>query len=178
MHRLFVGLDPPEDVKDALIDRMGGVEGARWQSDAQLHLTLKFAGEVDRHTANDIAEALAGLRSAPFTLTLSGTGTFDRRGRIEALWVGVRPPEPVTALHRKVDQALTLVGVPADTRAFVPHVTIARFSRGAGAGPLAAFLAQAPIEAPDWPVDDLCLYESRLGTGGASYTIVERYPLG
>ena len=57
MHRLFVALRPPVPVRDHLLDLMHGVEGARWQSDDQLHLTLRFIGEVDRHQASDIAAA-------------------------------------------------------------------------------------------------------------------------
>src|SRR3546814_10503522 len=59
MHRLFVAIRPPAAIRKALLSIMGGVEGARWQSDDQLHLTLRFIGEVDRHRADDIAAALA-----------------------------------------------------------------------------------------------------------------------
>lgn len=176
MHRLFVAIEPPESVKAQLAGLMGGVAGARWQAEAQLHLTLKFIGEVDRRTAEDIAVALGYLRHPGFGLSLSGVGMFDRRGRPEALWVGVAPREPVKALHDKVDQALRAAGIAPETRAYLPHITIARMK--ALAAPLDPFMAtHGGVASPPWPVEDLCLYESTLTRDGAVYTIVERYPL-
>jgi len=175
VHRLFVALEPPPSVRDALRGAMEGVAGARWQRDDQLHLTLRFIGEVDRHGAQDIAAALAGVRSAGFELRLAAPGTFDRRGRIDTLWIGVTPADPVAALHRKVDAALLRVGVPPDGRAFVPHVTIARFGKDGGRA--AAAFSGAPLSPVAWPVAGFALYESTLGHDGADYCIVERYRL-
>jgi len=130
MHRLFVGIDPPEAVKDQLLDLMDGVAGARWQDEEQLHLTLRFVGEVDRHRADDVAAALEGLSHPRFELALSGVGAFDRRGVAHALWAGVTPPEPVRALHHKVEQAVVRAGLDPEHRAYHPHITIARLGRG------------------------------------------------
>jgi RNA 2',3'-cyclic 3'-phosphodiesterase len=176
VHRLFVGIDPPSEIKDRLLEVMGGVAGARWQSEAQLHLTLRFIGEVDRHQANDLAAALESLHHPRFELALSGAGAFDRRGRINALWAGVSPHEPVRTLHKKVDQAVARAGLPPDPRAYLPHITLARFGRDAGA--LDGFLDRhGGLSSPPFAVDDFCLYESQLTRDGSVYTIVERYPL-
>lgn len=177
MHRLFVGIDPPEAIKDQLIDVMGGVAGARWQSDEQLHLTLRFIGEVDRHQANDVAAALASLHYPRFELRLAGVGTFDRRGQVKALWAGVTPHEALGGLNKKVDQAVVRAGVPPEPRAYHPHITLARINRDTG--PLDGFVAaHGGLSSAPFAVDDFCLYESQLGAGGSIYTIVERYPLG
>jgi len=174
MHRLFVALEPAPPVRDVLLAAMGGVAGARWQRDDQLHLTLRFIGEVDRHAAQDIAAALAGVRHPTFELALTEPGVFDRRGRINTLWVGVAPYAPVHALHNKVDAALRRAGVPPDGRAFHPHITVARFGRTAlGA---ADWLPLAPV-AMSFEVAGFALYESTLGHDGADYRIVERYTL-
>ena len=130
MIRLFVALELPVAMRDVLLAAMGGVAGARWQRDDQLHLTLRFIGEVDRHRAADIAAALGSVRIEPLNLALGGLGSFDRRGRIDSLWVGVTPQEPVAALAQRINQALRRVHVASDTRAFVPHITVARFSHG------------------------------------------------
>ena len=176
MHRLFVGIDPPPAIKDRLLDLMGGVAGARWQTEAQLHLTLRFIGEVDRHQANDLAAALESLHHPRFELALSGAGAFDRRGRVSALWAGVTPHEPVHVLHKKVDQAVARAGLPPDTRAYLPHITLARFGRDAGT--LDGFVDRhGGLSSPPFAVDDFCLYESQLTSDGSVYTIVERYPL-
>lgn len=155
---------------------MGGVPGARWQDDEQLHLTLRFVGEVDRHLAADIAAALAAIHFPAFDLALSGVGIFDRKGRVDALWAGVAPHDRVGALHRKIDQALTRVGCAPDSRAFTPHITLARFSRGTG--DLGGFLStHAGLDGEPFTVGHFGLFESRLGSEGARYEQIERYPL-
>lgn len=177
MHRLFVGIDPPEAIKDQLIDLMGGVSAARWQTDEQLHLTLRFIGEVDRHQANDVAAALTSIHHPRFELALSGAGTFDKRGQVNALWAGVTPHDDVHRLHKKVDQTVTRTGIAPEHRAYHPHITLARLNRGSG--DLGAFVSRhGGLSSAAFAVDDFCLYESRLTRDGAIYTIVERYPLG
>jgi 2'-5' RNA ligase len=177
VHRLFVAIRPPAAVRAGLLALMGGVPGARWQDDDQLHLTLRFLGEVDRHIAADIAAAMAGIHFAAFDLALSGVGFFDRKGRVDTLWAGVRPHDRVTALHRKVDQALIRVGCAPDPRAFAPHITLARFSRGAV--DLDGFLAtHAGLASAPFAVGHFGLFESRRGSEGARYEEVERYTLG
>lgn len=176
MHRLFVALRPPRVLRERLLAVMGGIAGARWQDDAQLHLTLRFIGEVDRHRAEDVAAALGAVHHPRFALALAGLGQFDRNGRIDSLWAGVTPHDAVTALHNKVDQALARIGIAPDTRAFLPHITIARFGRKSG--PATAMLGHAAgLASPPCEMTAFCLYESRLGGEGATYEIVARYPL-
>ena len=154
---------------------MGGIAGARWQDDAQLHLTLRFIGEVDRHQAGDIAAALASIRHPPFEIALDGVGSFGKHGK-GALWAGVTPHGDLKTLHKKVDQACLRAGIAPDSRAYHPHITLARLGRGAG--PIEPFIARwAGLSSNAFPVDSLCLYESRLGSEGASYSIAECYPL-
>jgi 2'-5' RNA ligase len=174
MIRLFAALELPPPVRDTLLAAMGGVAGAHWQRDDQLHLTLRFIGEVDRHTAADISAALATVNVVPFTLTLDGIGAFDRRGRVDAIWVGVTPRAAVADLAKRVDTALTRVGIAPETRAFVPHITVARLGRTAG--DIGAFPA-APIPAIGFDVTGFALWESRMGVGGSAYDILERYPV-
>jgi 2'-5' RNA ligase len=176
MHRLFVAIQPPWDIRERLLGLMGGIPGARWQDDAQLHLTVRFLGEVDRHQAEDVAAALGAVRHARFEIGLSGVGCFIKRGK-GAVWAGLAPHHALKALHKKVDQACLRAGVEPDTRAYHPHVTLARLGRGAG--PVEPFIERwAGLWSPPFSVDSMCLYESRLGAEGASYRIVERYSLG
>ena len=174
MHRLFVALVPPPAVRDALLDAMGGLAGARWQRDDQLHLTLRFIGEVDRHRADDVAAALAGVRVGSFMLRLATAGIFDRKGRIDTLWIGVTPHDEVRALHRRIETALRRVGIASDGRAFLPHVTVARLGHDAAAG-AAAWVPRTDLAAVVWPVAGFALLESTLGHDGSDYRIVEHY---
>jgi len=176
MHRLFVAIRPPASVRALLLGAMGGISGARWQSEDQLHLTLRFIGEVDRHRGSDIHAALGGIHHAPFEIALNGIGAFERRGQAEAVWAGVAPPEPLKALHNKVDAALTRVGVAPDQRAFLPHVTLARLKPSSGS--VGNLLEQSGgLTSPPFAVDHFALFESMLTPEGAVYTIVERYSL-
>jgi 2'-5' RNA ligase len=177
MHRLFVAIRPPAKVRARLLDLMGGVAGARWQDEEQLHLTLRFIGEVDRHMARDVDAALSSVHHPAFTICLNGLGLFDRRGEPVTLWAGISPQEPVRALHRKVDQALVRVGVEPDRRAYIPHVTIARLPRGSG--PVQSLLEQSGgTTSGPFEIDRFGLYESRLTPDGPVYEAVERYKLG
>src|SRR5881392_1763254 len=100
MHRLFVAIRPPEPVRDLLIDAMDDSPDFRWQDDEQLHLTLRFIGEVDRPIADDIAAALTRIHAERFDLCIAGVGRFEQRST-GALWAGVEPKAPVAALTAK-----------------------------------------------------------------------------
>ena len=175
MHRLFVAIRPPVRVRDALLDMMGGISGARWQDDDQLHLTLRFIGEVDRHEGDDIHAVLGSIHQPRFDLAISGLGMFDRRGIPEVAWAGVAPQEPVLRLHKKVDQAIVRAGQEPERRAFHPHITLARLGRGAGS--VEGFLGSTGVSSAPFTVDSFSLIESHLTPDRAVYTEVERYPL-
>lgn len=176
MHRLFVGFRPPAAIRAQALAIMGGVPGARWQSEAQLHVTLRFVGAVEPRKAEDIAVGLCSLRFPATILRLAGIGIFEQRARTHALWTGVSPREPLVALHRKIDQLLVRCGLPSEHRAYLPHLTLARMS----SAPVAAaepFLAMhgAFASAP-FALDHFLLIESHLGRERAAYEVVQRYP--
>lgn len=179
MHRLFVALRPPSAIRSALLAMTGGVPGARWQDDEQLHVTLRFIGEVDARVADDIASALGQVHAPVTTMALAGVGRFAHRGRTDTLWAAVAPAEPLVALHRKVDAACVRAGLSPEGRAFVPHITLARLARSAGAGvDVERWLADhAALASPAFTCAHLVLYESTLGHEGARYEAVERWPL-
>lgn len=176
MPRLFVALRPPAPIRQHLRGVMHGLPNARWQSDDQLHITLRFIGDVDYNLAHDIAAALARVSAPPLAIALQGVGAFDRRGHVDTLWAGVTPQDAIAALHRKVDRACVSVGLPPDARAYLPHVTLARFGRTAP--PVDAWIAQkAGLSSPAFSLTHFGLYESSLGHEGAVYHLAERYAL-
>ncbi len=175
--RLFLALLPPAPVRAALLGAMDGVAGARWQADDQLHLTVRFIGEVDRRAAADLDAQLARLHHPDFTVRLEGAGVFERRGQPETLWIGAGPADPLQALHHKADQACAQAGLGRETRAYRPHVTLARLPRGAG--PLGEAMARiGRLGALSFRARALVLFESRLGASGAHYSAVASYALG
>ncbi|GAB4146318.1 MAG: RNA 2',3'-cyclic phosphodiesterase [Sphingomonadales bacterium] len=175
MPRLFVGLELPEPIKQRLLLAQGGVIGARWQSVDQLHLTLRFIGDVDGRTADDVDAALTALRFSRFGLRLQGVGAFGRPGQPRVLWAGVEPRAPLLRLHNKIDHGLVKMGLPPEERRFDPHVTLARF--GGRGGPIDAFLAaNGDFAAGPFEIEYVSLFTSSLGRGGAHYDVVGRYP--
>lgn len=176
MHRLFVAVRPPEPIRRQLLGLMNGIGEARWQEDDQLHLTLRFIGEVDGRMAEDIAESLLAVRHPAIDTAIAGIGTFDRKGRIDALWAGLAPADALAGLHRKIDHALVRIGLPPEGRAYHPHVTLARFNRKGG--DVSAFAAlHAGLASPPFRLDSFGLFESRLGNAGAQYAQVALYDL-
>src|SRR5918994_6334117 len=110
MHRLFVAIRPPEAIRDLLIDAMADSPELGWVSDDNLHLTLRFIGEVERPLADDIASALGRIRAEAFELRVASVGLFERRNG-GALWAGVEPRAPVAALAAKVERACVSAGL-------------------------------------------------------------------
>lgn len=153
----------------------GGPPGWAWQDDAQLHVTLRFIGEVERPMAEDIASALGSISAAPVELGLHGVGFFDQ-GRQGVLFARAIPREPLEMLHKKVDRALTSVGMDPERRAFLPHITLAR-RRKSGADPAGWLEAHAALAADPELVGDYILYESHLGHDGPHYETVAKFRL-
>ena len=92
MHRLFVAIRPPESVRELLFDVMEGMPDMRWQNDNQLHLTLRFIGEVERPVADDVATALQHIRFDRFQIALNGVGQYDEARPVTAAQFADRVP--------------------------------------------------------------------------------------
>jgi 2'-5' RNA ligase len=176
MHRLFVAIRPPEPIRDLLIDAMDDGPDFRWQSEEQLHLTLRFVGEVDRPLAEDLAGALSGIRTDGFAVRVAGVGRFAQRSS-GALWAGVEPRAPLAALAAKVERACQSVGLEPEPRAFHPHITLARW-RGRRTREVQDFLERhRGLSSEPFAVGSFILFESRLSRHGAHYEEVARYAL-
>ncbi len=176
MHRLFVAIRPPEAIIDLLIDAMDDSPELRWVGDEQLHLTLRFVGEVERPTANDLAAALAAVRFDQFELRIGGIGRFDRRNG-GAVWAGVEPKGPVAALAAKIERACQAVGLAPERRAFHPHITLGRWNKRS-ARAADAFVERARgLSSGPFAVESFILFKSHLSRHGPHYEAVADYPL-
>lgn len=177
MIRLFVALDFPTDVRERLAGLGGGVPGARWTEPANLHLTLRFIGEVADDTATDIDAALAGIEAPGFDLVLDGVGMYGSSRQARVLWAGVEHSEPLAHLQGKVESALVRCGLAQEGRKFSPHVTLARL-RDAPKERVGRFLEERGLfRAGPMRIDHFTLYRSLLGKGGAVYEALGEYPL-
>lgn len=177
MIRLFVALALPDPVRGALADLEIGIPGTHWVEIDNLHLTLRFIGEVPPPDADDIADALADVGGPAFDITLTGIDTFRTARRTRALWAGVAPSAPLRRLQTAVDSAVVRAGQPPARRKFKPHVTLARCANPAE-DRVARFiqdnnrLAIGPVD-----IDGFCLFSSRLGRSGPTYTVEAAYDL-
>ncbi|MCJ7420613.1 RNA 2',3'-cyclic phosphodiesterase [Sphingomicrobium astaxanthinifaciens] len=177
MHRLFVALPLPDTLVEALAPAMeGGPEGLRWVPEDHLHCTLRFIGEVERPLAEMAAGALVDIVAAPLEVRVEGVGVFDHR-RHGALWARLVPKAPLKALHEKVDRALQHCGLPPERRAYLPHVTLARWSGGA-LDPRGWTERWAGLASPAVRLERFVLFESQLGRHGPTYHEVASVRLG
>src|SRR6187551_461445 len=176
MHRLFVAIRPPEPIRDLLVDAMDDSPELRWVSDENLHLTLRFIGEVDSPMAEDIAISLDQIRFPAFSLRTGRTGRFDRRNG-GAIWASVEPRQQVAELAAKIDRACVLAGLEPERRAFHPHITLARYGRSSSEAAASFERRNAAMSSGPFEVDRFILFESHLSRHGAHYEEVAQYAL-
>lgn len=172
MPRLFVAVDFPQYVVDLLAGLPHTLDG-RWSTPEQMHLTVRFIGDVPQHRISTIDAYLQKVRTNEFHLRLKGLDHFNER----TLWAAVDAPAELNILHARVEAALVTSGLSPDNRAYTPHVTLARFNRPP-AQSMAQYINQYRTFETEWfPVQEFILYESDLQPDGARYIPLHRYPL-
>ena len=150
---------------------------ATWSRDANLHLTLKFLGEIPQTSVSDISSvasrAVAGL--APFSIFLEQTGAFPKGSQPRVLWIGINDPSGGLAkLQSRLEEEGVRAGFPKDNRAFHPHLTIARLRQPQQARTLAAAHAKLEFEPVKIDVAELLVIRSELSSQGSKYTVISR----
>ena len=174
--RLFVGISLPADIRLALGTLCSGLAGARWVSQENMHLTLRFIGDADNASATDLDAELNEVQMPVFELAFSGIGNFSKGARLRALWAGVESNEALLHLQGKVEKAAQRAGFEPEGRKFTPHMTLARF-KGQRVD-LGDYLeANGAFATAPFPVEQFTLFESHLGHGGAHYVSLNDYPL-
>ncbi len=176
MHRLFVALELPEIVADALTVLQSGIDGARWVKPENFHLTLAFIGKTDRHGFSAALDALAGISAPAFEMRLSGVGVFGDK-KPHAVWAGVASSPELMHLQAKVETALRRADFALEKRKFKPHVTLA-YLKNTSQEAAALYAAQHGLfSCGPFPVDAMHLYSSELGNDSAHYAIEASYAL-
>ncbi len=183
--RLFVAIELDDRIKQQLCAVKNNLSefgrAVRWVRPEQMHLTLKFLGEVadDRVDAVCTAAAMASSRSEPFTIEGGGGGCFPPRGRVRVLHAHVS--EGSGALQRCRDEcegAFAELGFPREERPFTPHLTLGRVREDRTNGRLRQAIDSTRIDAFSQRVTELFVVQSVLSPQGARYTNVARYELG
>lgn len=175
MPRLFTALELPDRIKDRLNLLRGKVPGARWIDPENYHITLRFVGDVDANTARYFMTALASVDAPSFELRLTGLGSFGG-SKPRTLWAGVEPCEPLMALQRSHERAARMASLPAETRNFTPHITLARLNN-TKPQILAEYLSYyGGFFCEPFTVKGFVLFSSRANQGGGPYLVEADYP--
>jgi len=175
--RLFTGIRLPLDLRRQLQSFQEGLTGVRRTAPENYHITLSFIGNVDAAKAEDIDEALAGVRAPQFSLTVRGTGCFSGGRHLHHLWMGLEHSEPLHRLKEKIDRALDVHKLPFEKRRYTPHVTLAGLKPG-DEEKAAAFMQRHNLFASEpFDVREFILYRSHPDKEGALYEELKAYPL-
>ena len=182
--RIFTGIQLAAEVKDTILREVQPFRRAaapvRWTVRDNIHLTLKFIGEVDDALAARAGEALAAARIpvAPFRLRLRGFGKFPAAGGLDVIWAGVEASPPLGSLFAGIEAALRPLGIEPDARPFHPHVTLGRNKVRFDFQALFSLLAEkSSLFLGEWPVASFQLFSSRLAPAGPVYAILKEMPL-
>ncbi len=176
MLRLFAALPVPEDVADMLVPLQKNLAGASWRPVANFHVTLRFFGNVSRDLAVDLDEEIAGIAPPPIQLAIDGVGWFGRR-EPRSVWARVLATDSLTTLAGACERAARRVGLPAERRRFIPHITLA-YCHGTLLDEAMAWTERHQgLAAGPWTADRFHLYSSHLGRGPSVYTAEADYPL-
>ncbi|SER22172.1 2'-5' RNA ligase [Faunimonas pinastri] len=176
MPRLFTALELPSDITFSLSLLRGGLSGARWIDQANYHITLRFIGDIDDRTADEIANQLARVSRPRFDLSLDGVGCFGGR-KPHSIYAGVRSSPALRELQAEHERLVQRIGLEPERRKFTPHVTLARL-RGTSEPDVADYLAlRGSFGTTPFPVGRFVLLSSRASRGGGPYVMEEAYPL-
>ncbi len=184
--RSFIAIALPPECRAAIARAASPLRAKRvrasWTPERNLHLTLKFLGEIAADRIDElVARMEEGAREIPpFSFQLAEAGAFPSVRAPRVLWIGIREPlELAGKLHQNMENALAGAGIPRDDRPFHPHVTVARVKSRVAPGwgeSVVSALSATPFGAVF--ARSYGLYESRLSPSGAAYTVLRDVPFG
>ena len=177
--RLFIAIPLPSEVREELAACAEPIRAIGWTRPEQIHLTLRFIGDVQPEAAVAIESGLAGIRVEPFILSLAGAGVFPPRGDPRVIWIGVgENPARLFQLRQQIDDSLLARGVEVDLRTFHPHVTLARVRDGAAPGAAREVVKRhRDYASPPFRVDSFQLIGSELLPSGPAHTLKREFAL-
>lgn len=178
--RTFCAIELPEQVRARLQDHVRRLReavpdaSASWSKPENVHLTLKFFGNVRKDALPRISEAAerTAREFLPFSIRVGNTGAF----RAQVLWIGVEDPSgQLSKLQRRFEEECAREGFAKEDRAYKPHLTIARIRRPEGARKLAETHRQTEFAFTEIRVNELVLFRSQLSPKGSIYTVISKH---
>lgn len=177
MLRLFAAVEIPPDIAEELRPHQDDLPGARWRGAEQLHVTLRFFGDVSEPVADDLDAELSGVAGEPFDLTLAGAGAFGLGHQSRAVWAGVEPSAALKQLAGRCEAAARRSGLAPETRTYKPHVTLA-YVRQADPDRIGQWVRKHNLlRTSPFRVTWFGLYSSTLHGDGSTYRLEREYPL-
>ena len=167
MPRLFAGLEIPAEIGQSLSNLRGGLPGARWIDPENYHVTLRFIGDIDGMSANEIASMLFRINRKPFEVKVQGLQSFGGR----------KPSRPLIELQAELERLMQRLGFDPEGRKFTPHVTLARL-HDASSQDVADYLSvRGYFPSRTFMASRFVLFSSRASTGGGPYVVEDSYAL-
>ena len=183
--RVFCAVELPEEVRAQLQEHIARLRkqipdaAASWSRVENIHLTLKFFGNVavDRIPSISEAASRAVAEFSTFRIGIGNTGAFPRPSRAQVLWIGVSDPSgKLSALQERLENECAAEGFPKENRAYRPHLTIARLRKPEGARRLADAHLQMQFNTTEVEVNELIVFRSELSPKGSKYTAISKHP--
>jgi 2'-5' RNA ligase len=182
----FLAIELPEDLRVGLAQVQEELKRSRadvrWVAPGNIHLTLKFFGNVPDDEIEALAQTAreAAAETAPLQLQATGVGAFPSPNAPRVVWLGLGGDIiPLTQLFYRLEKAFAALGYPPEGRAFNPHLTLGRVKSPANRERLAKMLVKLPpVDWPPFEVKELILFQSVLSPKGSTYTPLRVIPLG
>ena len=175
MPRLFSGIELPHDIREALDTISQPLPSTRWVHAENLHITLRFIGDVSHPVAREFAANLASIVFDPFTIRINGLGTFGG-AEPRVIFAAIEPTEPIMELARAHETAARRAGLKPESRKFIPHITLARL-QSPRIEPIARYLERkGSFMSGPFLISQFALFSSKPVTGGGPYVVEQTFP--
>jgi RNA 2',3'-cyclic 3'-phosphodiesterase len=179
IERLFIAIPLPDAVRAQLAGLAEPMRGVSWTRNAQLHVTMRFLGDVPADLIGRIEERLRSVTVDSFILPVQGVGAFPPKNPPRVLWVGCGAGHPhLFQLRQRLDDALLATGLDFELRSFVPHITVARCTELAAPSAFQWLRRHREYTAAPFRAGSFDLYSSRLAPAGVTHILRRRFDLG
>lgn len=176
MPRLFTGIELPQSIRNELASLRAPLPGAKWVEAANLHLTLRFAGDIGNRMADEWVAALDEIAISGFEMRLVSVGAFGGNDP-RIVWAGAEAGPELASLAKANERAARAAGLAAESRAFKPHITLARLRYGRVDAVARWLERHGGYASRPFRIDHFTLFSSRPQVGGGPYATEATFPL-
>lgn len=178
MYRLFLAIDPPDNIKDRVINTYMGLNNTRWVNRDQLHITIHFLGDCTGRELQELKNSINKLELNSFNIKIKGASFFSRKKVPNTLWLGIQMSENLKDLYAKTRLLIENTGIILENRKFKPHLTVARLNKKAVPDDILPYLScNESFEAEPFTVNKITLFSSVLTKAGAEHCKEAEYEL-